>query len=526
VKVKVYHNDQEINWRIPKDSFPDITTAYKGDGYFDFEVEPLSFKINNKGLDLQIDDIIVVTSESGKVLINGFIDELGDELSNPIEITVFPQSLKLKDIIAGTELVINEDPKNPETAIDYKTDGYKSIRDIIQDLTKQASEDTSWEFSTTNISVPDPEVESPRYFGNKLGEIIRGKMRIFKDEMHFRSKDGVLYLVSVDQGFIMKTLAEKGEWLSTEINVPINDVDLVVTQIEKGKWLNFSFSFPPWDIKKPGVGAYYDIYRCEFGGATHVERREWLNSEDSEELPQSIDEEFTATYGEKTTLQQYGNIENIEGITTILSEMGFNLAEVFSIIDTDPFNTYALVKAHNKTNDIFGRDMFISLENSTDFYYKVHYRNKSIMDILKDLAIVTNRYVYIDSKNKIYLLPRSTSPGTITIKRNQVLRLQKNTSNQGEISVAVNRYTENDKGEPSTYGIKLRDNEWANIESGFKETFAGKKIEYSWKVLNAPSDMELAKEVIMDNVSYGIIIRMSRDRLNNTVEFTTEVYHV
>ena len=114
MKIKVYHNNQEINWRIHKDSFPDISTSYKGDGYFDFEVEPMSFKVNNRGLNINVDDIIVITDEYGNVIINGYIDKLGDELSNPIEVTIYPQSLKLKDIIAGSEVVINNDPSNED----------------------------------------------------------------------------------------------------------------------------------------------------------------------------------------------------------------------------------------------------------------------------------------------------------------------------------------------------------------------------------------------------------------------------
>jgi hypothetical protein len=520
LKIKVYLNNQEINWRIHKDSFPDIATSFKGDGYFDFEAEPLSFKVNTRGLNINIDDIVVITDEYGNVIINGFVDEIGDELSNPVEITVYPQSLKLKDITAGETVIINDDPENEETAIDYDTAGYKSVQEIIADLSKQAARETGWSFNTSEAAVPNPVKSGQRYFGNNLAEIVRGKLRLMEDSMHFRGKDGILYLIKIDSGFVMKTLLKKGEWGSVNLQVPGRDHDLGVTTIKKGAWLDYNLQMPPFEVKIPGLGAYYDIYRCEYGAITHIERKTWIDN------TEEIERQLNQTYGDKVYTLQYGNIKNESSISAILSEMGYNLKKVYSIIDTDSFNSFALIKAHKKNNDIFGRDMLISLETSTDFYYKAHYRNKPVMDILKDLAVVTDRYLYINSANTIHLLPRNINTGSVSIKRNRVLELKKKTSNQDEISVSVNRYVENEDGEPTNFGLKLRNNEWSNIERNIKDKFAGKKIQYSWKVANTPL-VDLTKKILIDgSAGYGMVTRMSRNHLANKIEFTSEEYNV
>jgi len=514
LKVKVYHNGQLINWRIPADSFPDIAMAFKGDGYFDFEVEPVSFKVNRSGLNVKVNDSVLIADESGSVLINGYIDKIGDELSNPVEITVFPQSLKLKDILAGEEVVISDDPENTETAIDYKTAGYKSVREIVKDLANQAKNETGWNFSTSSAAVPDPAPSKKRrYFANILDDIPLGKISLSEEYFELRGKNGVLYLVSAISGLRMEVLIKKGLW-EPKVVIPGKDIEFLGVTIKEGSWLNKSFVIPGSDIKAPKSAPAFDIYRCEYGGLTFVERLDWS---------QTI--LLGEKYGERIETVQYENTSEAI-ISQALKDMGYVIGRVYAVVDIDSFNTYVLVKASKKYNDFFGRYLLLSLETANDFYYQLHYRNKSIMDILKDLAVITGRYLYIDSKNTIYLLPRDNVLKSVQIDRRRVIKLNKESGNQEEVSVSVNRYVENEDGEPTSFGIKLRDNEWTHIEAAIKKAFKGPKTEYNWEVLNPPVDLGLMKDVIMNEAGYGKVIRMSINHIDDKAEFTTEAYDV
>lgn len=514
MKVKVYHNGQLINWRIPADSFPDIAMSFKGDGCFDFEVEPVSFKVNRSDLNVKVNDSVLMTDESGNVLVNGYIDKIGDELSNPIEITVFPQSLKLKDILAGEEVIVSDDPDNVETAVDYKTEGYKSVRDIVKDLVNQAKIKTGWDFSTSVAAIPDPAPSKKRrYFANILDEIPLGKISLSDEYFELRGKSGVLYLVSAISGLRMEVLLKKGLW-EPKVVIPGKDIEFLGVTIKEGSWLNKSFVIPGSDIKAPKSAPAFDIYRCEYGGLSFVER---LNGNQTVLLNDK--------YGERIETVQYENVSEAI-ISQALKDMGYVLSRVYAVVDTDSFNTYALVKVSKRYNDFFGRYLLLSLETASDFYYQAHYRNKSIMDILKDLAVITGRYLYIDSKNTIYLLPRDNVFKTVQIDRRRVIKLNKESGNQEEVSISVNRYVENEDGEPTSFGIKLRDNEWSNIEAAIKKAYKGPKTEYTWEVLNPPADLGLMRDIIMDVAGYGKVIRMSINHIDEKAEFTTEAYDV
>jgi len=521
--VKVYHKNQLINWRIHKDSFPDIETSFKGDGYFDFEVEPLSFKVNKKGLNIQVNDIVVITDEQGRVIINGYIDAIGDELSNPVEVTVYPQSLKLKDITAGQEVLINEDPDNEETAVDYVTAGYKSVREIVAELAKQASQETGWSFNTNESAVPDPSETKhrKRYFGTVLDEIPLGKISLSEEFFYFRGKDGILYFISDISGLRMETLIPKSAF-NFSIIVPWNDWPAL--GVKKGSWLNQHLIFPSSDIKAPATYPAADVSRCEYGGLTYIDRVQRFV--EAGEETRSISKQLKNKYGERLNTIQYENIQSEDALSAILDEMGYKLKNVIALIDTDSFNSYALVEAKKKFNDLFGRYLFISLENSTEFYYEAHYRNTPVMDILKDLAIITDRYLYIDPNNTICLLPRAGYYKSVTVNRADVLEIKKTTSNQDDISITVNRFTENQEGEAESYGLKLRDNEWSYREKSLNEKFTGKKETYDWKIINKGSVIDLTKEVFMGGAGYGVIIKIKRNKIEKTIEFTTEKYNV
>lgn len=516
MNIKVYHKNQEINWRIPKDSFPDIETAFKGDGYYDFEASAFSFKVNRSGLILSVNDQIKIIDSSG-TLILGFIDAINDETSNPVEVTVFPQSLKLKDITAGQEVSVGE-----EVFTDFKTSSYMSVRDIVTKLAKQASLETGWEYQVTNESIPDPQISTnDRLFANVLNEIPLGKISLTEETLELRATDGKLYLITRLNGWSMHTLVSANKWGNTII-VPQKDRKILGISIEKGSWLNKQYSIPESDIKVPWPAPVYDFYQCEYGGITHLDRKELILTTAEIGLSTYIENR----YGRPYSALNYENIASDSVIENLLTEMGYSLDKVLAICDTDVFNSYVVVKAHKKYNDIFGRIMLLSIEKTGEFYYKVHYRNKSIMDILKDLSVVTNRYLLIDADNTIHLLPRDTSLGTVEISRTQVLELTRKTSNVDDISISVNRYVENDDGEPSSYGLMIRDNEWSNLENDAQDNFTGTKTEYIIKILGYHAGSCLGKELLISDSSYNLITKAKYDKVKNITEFVTEIYNV
>lgn len=522
MNVKVYHNGQQINWRIPADSFPDIAVSFKGDGYYEFEVEPVSFKINRNGLTLAVNDNILITDLYGNTIVNGYIDELDDELSNPVEVTVFPHALKLKSIKAGTEVTINEDTENQQTATDFITTSYASVRDIVNKLVNDANTATGWNFKTSAAAVPDPTPGSGRYFGSILDELPNGKLTLTDELIRFRQKDGKLYVHKKLSGWVMKTLFKAGA-ISANLVFPKDDWSILGTTVKRGAWIKWGFSFPDSDLEIPWPLPTHDIFRCEYGDLTHIKRYEiWVPSPLMFGYIANIKEMYGAEYNSV----QYDNIASEAVIADILSELGYRMDTVESVCDTDAFNSYAIVTAHKKYNDVFGRVILLSIEKTGDFYYKLHYRNSNIMDILKDLAIVTDRYLYISPEDEICLLPRDGAFDTVDLNRKYVLERKKKTENLEEPTITVNRYIENEKGEPESYGIILRDNEWNNIEAMIKEKNIGTRVKYRWKVLNPPPSLALMKKITMDGEPYGVVIDISTKHTDKIAEFTTEVANV
>lgn len=522
MNVKVYHNGQLINWRIPKDSFPDVAVSFKGDGYYEFEVEPVSFKLNRNGLTLAVNDEILITDLYGNTIVNGYIDELDDELSNPVEVTVFPHALKLKSIKAGSEVTINEDTENKQTATDFITTTYMSVRDMVKRLVSDANAATGWNFKTSATAVPDPTPGTGRYFGSILDELPNGKLTLTDETIRFRQKNGKLYLHNKRSGWVMKTLFKAGA-IAANLVFPKDDWSFLGTTIKRGSWIKWGFSFPESDLEIPWPLPTHDIYRCEYGGLTHVNRYEiWVPSP----LMFGYIANIKEVYGDEYRSIEYGNVASEAVIADILSELGYRLDSVAAVYDTDAYNSYAIVNAHKKYNDVFGRVLVLSIEKTGDFYYKFHYRNGNIMDILKDLAIVTDRYLYISPDDEISLLPRDGAFDTVDLNRKYVLERKKKTENMEEPTVSVNRYIENENGEPESYGIMLRDNEWNNIEALIKEKNTGSRVKYQWKMLNPPAGLALMKKIIMGGENYGVVINISTKHTDKIAEFTTEAVNV
>jgi hypothetical protein len=105
-------------------------------------------------------------------------------------------------------------------------------------------------------------------------------------------------------------------------------------------------------------------------------------------------------YGTRHTSNSSNNILSkgsnpYKKINSFLKEEGYNPDHwtLQAMIDLDENNTYVLLHAYKKFNDLFGRDMVLSFETPFDKYYNMTYRDASAMDILHDLAVLTNSYL-------------------------------------------------------------------------------------------------------------------------------------
>ena len=57
------------------------------------------------------------------------------------------------------------------------------------------------------------------------------------------------------------------------------------------------------------------------------------------------------------------------------------------------------------------------------------------------------------------------NPKKTTLKNalEQVIELYESTQLIDDVSVSVNRYEEDEEGEPTSFGLRIRDNEWSNL---------------------------------------------------------------
>ena len=139
--IHVFIENKDVSRFIVKEGFPDeIEYSIKGEGYFDFEVRPFTFKILypivldkavfevSTGQKVEIKNV-----ETGEVFLKGVIDSIEEDNTYLREITVYPEVLWLKDTIIGDEVDIGED----EPAKDFCPGQVLSVREIVGKVLKK-----------------------------------------------------------------------------------------------------------------------------------------------------------------------------------------------------------------------------------------------------------------------------------------------------------------------------------------------------------------------------------------------------
>lgn len=518
----IYLNDENITSKVLADSFPDsIEESFKGTGLFEFEASDLTFKLFGN-IARRDDDILIKYAGTGEIVFVGFVDEVDDDTSGIQEITVCSYSVKLKDTKIGEEVDTGDD----ETVREFDTDGQKSVKEIVLQVIQAVYDRIGIKFYADDETIQISSGGVKKFFGNILRHMPRQGLiatlidLVFPGDRGYqiREKSGNVYIIEQDANFEMKTFWAKGSFANLTLQIPPSKINLGITTIKKGAWINWTILIPPFDLKFPTIGAKYWVYRCVAGGLEHIRTHGFFP------LPPFFDgpPDLESLYGKKHTANSSDNITN-KKISSFLKEEGYDgdSWSLQAIKDFDDSNSYVLLHAYKKYGDLFGRDMVLSFETPFDRYYTMTYRDASAVDILHDLAVLTNSYLYIDADKKIYLFPRGSALRSITLPRSCILELDTETSKVDDITIDIQRYEEDSEGRVTSYGVKVRKNEWDAIQSHYEEVMEGEQADTTARLFD-PGDVRLADQVILDGTLRGIVTTRKRGLLEPVTEITCE----
>ncbi|MBO8183344.1 MAG: hypothetical protein H0Z28_11235 [Archaeoglobus sp.] len=521
--IQILIEGKDISRYVIKDGFPDeIEYSVKGEGYFDFEVRPFSFKVltpiilKDGALEISTGQKAEVKiRETGEILLKGIVDSIEDAENFLKEITLFPDALLLKDTIVGEEVDIGED----EPARDFCPGETLSVREIVRRVLEYVNSEKGSNFTVDESTCPDPGTTKGSFFGNilkreKRSGLVFGLWNIIADVLnlnyrfHFRKKDGRLYLIESDAGFFFKRIWEKGEWIKWKLQIPPKKV----LGIGKGAWVNFTLEMPPFDIRFPTIGAKFHVYRCIGGGLEKVETQEFFP------LPPFYDFSFNLDkYGNKVCSRSCQNVSNSK-VKAFLKEKKYvpESIEIISAVDLDERNSYFYVDAQKENKLLEHEDVLLSFETMSDFYYYVHYRNAKAIEIIKDLCKVTDRWFKVDFSGRVYLLPVAYSRENTTIPEKKILSISRRREKTEDFNLNLNRLIEDENG-VSSYGIRLRKAEFEALERYYQRKLEREREVTEFKILNARIDL-------LDNCQFGKVVEIKRSLKEPIMEIKAELY--
>jgi len=139
----------------------------------------------------------------------------------------------------------------------------------------------------------------------------------------------------------------------------------------------------------------------------------------------------------------------------------------------------------------------VSFETAFDDEYGGHYRDNTAMDIIRDLAVMSNRWLYVDREGMVYMIPRTSSRGSISLTADKTLDYTKKVMQEQDRDISVNQYEENDDGEITSFGLIIRKNELESVRSYYKDLFAGDITQYTLLMYDSIDD-DILKSVAWD----------------------------
>jgi len=461
----------DITHLLDKDNFPEyFEESMKGDGYFDYEVQPLVFAINTLGSSVvpaRGQWVEIIDNRTGLFLLQGKIDEIVDDESNQPEITVFPQALLLKDTTIGDEVVLSDD----ETVIDFEFP-VRHIRDTVNDILARVNASHGTSMMATHESVPD-QTNTGKFFGNvlqKYGEWNFGKaiLNFFaggSDGQYFSSNDSDYFLILSEGTTYQKTLIKEGQWMDNRLG-----------------------TIPSSAITVPWFKIINRVYLLSGGGM------DYQGTFSNGELGQ-FGTQFKDSLATNVPSNQFTAFAKEEGLKFSVT--------ILSSFDSNDRNSYALVEGRLNQHFLSNPDEYslrkwvLSFETTFEDEYGGHYRDASASEVLRDLSVVANRWLYVDRSGLVYLLLREQTRGTINLSAENTLSETKTVKKEKDVEVNIQRYIEDEEGKVTNYGLSLRGNEVDSIKAHYREIFSGEVIQRDLEMFRNDDDTIL-KTVVWD----------------------------
>ena len=180
----------------------------------------------------------------------------------------------------------------------------------------------------------------------------------------------------------------------------------------------------------------------------------------------------------------------------------------------------------------------MSFETPFDFYQRLHYKNTSVSEVMKNLAIITNRYFYINEENVVHMTPRGNPDYNPTreLKRKYFLSRKVKMKRDVEVKVKLKRYEQDSDGKVSNYGIVVREAEWDFIQAYYAKLLSGDIITNDFEIVN-PNDMSLVDDrnwespKLMDEIfldeqgdmtKLGVVIQKDEGTENSKIKYVTQ----
>lgn len=536
----------DVTNNVSIESFPEyFEKSLKGKGWFEFEVKSFSFRMLSKDLNpipKRLDWIRIYSSADDSLLMDGFIDEIKDELANDPNYTIFPNALLIKDTIIG---VIEESDEEDDENYLFDSGETLPLHELVSNILNEVNTKAGTNFTTSEEAIPVVPSTNKNFFGNLLDKIRKWDFInvvlgfLFPtfnlaDTFTIRRKldsdepSGYkYYLIKKDAGLFSKTFIQQGAFLSFTpswgfyLGWPFN------------KTYGFSWHIfaPGSDWRLPVLLAKYYVYRLQAGGMGDFGEPnstfEWFPSWPWSEGPPGL----SNTYGSVYNSNQSSNV-NAQKMTKFLDEEGYSNPDVVTTFDYDAGNTYAVLSGKPKKFDLSPWAFFTSFETPFDNYYRVTYKNTTAGDILKDLSIVSNRFFYVDDDNVVYMTPRNTDQINKIINKDDIIDLKQNTIKEEDPNIDFNAYTTDDKGKIQSYGVRVRQREKEGVLAYYKKYFQGDRIERVVELYTGNTDIDIK---LMDTIEIsadedgigsqvlGRVIKTDISFLENKRKFVCEI---
>ena len=293
----------DITSAVVKDGFPKhYEQQLKGKGYFDYSVKEFSFKIIKSRFneimhpirnDLNVapegmtattdfelrakrfDHIKIKDRLTGELITRGFVDEISDWMTSTPTLKIFPDAVRLKDVMVGDEIT-DEDGDDPFYI--YDTGGVLGINVIIAQLCTNinerlgGNEGLSKPFSVNpNSCPPPPNQPQSKWLGSVLHK---------RPAQGFSWNLAKMFINAFDGSFIRRR-ADENSPNGYEYNFEERDASIIKRilihmgqwlYIGEGQWIDWRFVIPTgihlttWNISFhipdsiTFTTAWFDIY--------------------------------------------------------------------------------------------------------------------------------------------------------------------------------------------------------------------------------------------------------------------------